>query len=342
MEGQKMSASRELRDARGKNWWWMENALIDMDHLARMGTGAWAILCVLSRHADNHGECFPSLTYLEKKTGLSRQGVVNAMKVLLAGHYVGKCKSGGPHKGSNVYRIRSVDEAADLSAEGLFEQAPVVNRVDYQRPDPINDQNMMVNHVDQVVNTVDQLVNVVDHRNGVGSQRSGLDVVNVVDSKNTNKKKLIQAASAAADSGGDETVDRKSAVSAARRFWQAEWSRAHDGAEAGWDGQHQNSLGKILDRCGVAAEPGRALRRFQLIAAEYFLCTRDYHRGHPLKRLAQDVDYFFHAAEARAKGRPLSTGPNFQGVRNERRLTTEQRGEFPEPERELPNFALSA
>jgi hypothetical protein len=112
-----------LRDGRRRNWFWESNAAFDDGHVARMGVNAWAVRCALNRHADDRGLAFPSISLLQKETGLSRHAVINGIKALTT-RGCEKCGSkyltietiGGPGRGSNRYLVNDLCHCVPASA----------------------------------------------------------------------------------------------------------------------------------------------------------------------------------------------------------------------------------
>jgi DNA-binding Lrp family transcriptional regulator len=119
------------------------------------------MLLALCDHADDENfQCWPSITHLQKKTGLSRQGVCAVINRLVDAGLVEKV--GIRENGNRIYQVRAVN----LVDYSLKETQEVVNEVD--RPSQSDGLG--------VVNDVDR-----------GSQQSLLEIVNDVDSKPSDK-----------------------------------------------------------------------------------------------------------------------------------------------------------
>ena len=56
-----------MRDIRQKNWFWLDNALVDREDIGAMEK---LIYMMLARFADQNGKCFPSQEKLCKISGI--------------------------------------------------------------------------------------------------------------------------------------------------------------------------------------------------------------------------------------------------------------------------------
>lgn len=109
-----MKREKQVQDARQRTWWWAENRVVDDLWIAHVGVYAWAVYCVLLRHADDKGRTFPSAAELSGITGISLSEVRRALKILLGSGLVKRAKKGGP-KSATVYQIREVPTTKNLS-----------------------------------------------------------------------------------------------------------------------------------------------------------------------------------------------------------------------------------
>jgi hypothetical protein len=76
-----MNEHSEIRDIRKRNFYWIDNAV--MDHYApQIGLAALAIYNALARRANQHAQAWPGNADLRRLTGLSRYGVRKAIKKL--------------------------------------------------------------------------------------------------------------------------------------------------------------------------------------------------------------------------------------------------------------------
>jgi Helix-turn-helix domain len=71
----------KLRNRRSKHWFWIDNEVID-SHGKQLGPYGVAIYAMLSRFADQEGECWPSLAILSSRIGISKQKAINCIKQL--------------------------------------------------------------------------------------------------------------------------------------------------------------------------------------------------------------------------------------------------------------------
>lgn len=70
----------KIRDIRTKNWFWIENSLIDREDLESYEK---LIYMTLARYADINGRCFPGLELLMKSTGIgSKKTLIKHIKNL--------------------------------------------------------------------------------------------------------------------------------------------------------------------------------------------------------------------------------------------------------------------
>ena len=94
-----------MRDIRTKNWFWIENSLIDREDLEAYEK---LIYMALVRYADNDGKCFPGLELLMKVTGIgSRKTLTKYLRSLEEKNLIEIKKRTG--KG-NIYFLKNVTE----------------------------------------------------------------------------------------------------------------------------------------------------------------------------------------------------------------------------------------
>ncbi len=100
-----------MRDIRTKNWFWIENSLIDREDLEPYEK---LIYMTLARYADGNGKCFPGLELLMKSTGIgSKKTLIKHIKKLELKGLIEIIKRQG--KG-NIYFLKNVESepVADL------------------------------------------------------------------------------------------------------------------------------------------------------------------------------------------------------------------------------------
>lgn len=100
-----------MRDIRTKNWFWIENSLIDREDLEPYEK---LIYMTLARYADGNGRCFPGLELLMKSTGIgSKKTLIKYIKKLEVKGLIEIIKRQG--KG-NIYFLKNVESepVADL------------------------------------------------------------------------------------------------------------------------------------------------------------------------------------------------------------------------------------
>jgi hypothetical protein len=100
---------RTLQDHRPRDWWWLDNRTVDDLWMPFLGVHAWAVYCVLVRHADGRGRAMPSLKEISGQSGVSLAEVKRSLKVLFAAKLVRKARVGGG-TGTTVYRILPLPE----------------------------------------------------------------------------------------------------------------------------------------------------------------------------------------------------------------------------------------
>lgn len=108
--------AKTLQDARGRDWFWLEDRLVDEGWVARLGVYAWAIYTILIRLSDDRGRAFPSTSELEKLSGVSRTMVKASLRKLILFHLLGRTRKGGPSRGSSVYRLSALPATEQVAA----------------------------------------------------------------------------------------------------------------------------------------------------------------------------------------------------------------------------------
>lgn len=109
-----MSRHRLIEDGRPRSWWWMDNQAVDDLWIAYVGVYAWAIYCVLVRHADDRGRAMPSREEISKITGISLSEVKRSLKVLLGSGLVKRARKGSPTS-PTVYQVRALPESKNTA-----------------------------------------------------------------------------------------------------------------------------------------------------------------------------------------------------------------------------------
>jgi uncharacterized membrane protein YgcG len=87
----------EIRDRRDKHWFWIDDAVIDA-HATALGPFGLALYMVLARHADRHGQCYPSLRRLQALLGDAARNTIKKYLALLVS------------RGLLTYTTRQADE----------------------------------------------------------------------------------------------------------------------------------------------------------------------------------------------------------------------------------------
>lgn len=92
-----------MRTTRQQPWWWAANEVVD-HHLAEIGPTAFAVYCVLCRHA-HEGECYLSMQIIAEKAGLRGAAAFEAIRTLEA---------------AGLIRRREVQPGDDLPTLNLY------------------------------------------------------------------------------------------------------------------------------------------------------------------------------------------------------------------------------
>jgi len=97
----------EIRDAREKDWFWLDNEYLN-GYARLLGIYASSVYLSLCRHADNRTQrCFPSMRLIAEELGISAKTVERATKVLGEWGIVIIAKSRGKdgRQANNVYTL---------------------------------------------------------------------------------------------------------------------------------------------------------------------------------------------------------------------------------------------
>ncbi|HBF8836030.1 TPA: helix-turn-helix domain-containing protein [Clostridioides difficile] len=106
-----------LKDARKKEWFWLENDLVDREDL---GIYEKMIYIVLARYSDNESCCFPSYKTIALKCGCSERQAKSVVKILENKGLIKKenrIKSNSNEKESNIYFILTAKLGSEYDAQ---------------------------------------------------------------------------------------------------------------------------------------------------------------------------------------------------------------------------------
>ena len=100
-----------MRDIREKNWFWLENDLVDREDITAMEK---LIYMLLARYADKDGKCFPSQEKLCKITGIKDyRTIVKYLKQLEEKGLIEIQKTNGK---VNIYYLKNIGKAPTKNA----------------------------------------------------------------------------------------------------------------------------------------------------------------------------------------------------------------------------------
>lgn len=106
-----------LKDARKKEWFWLENDLVDREDL---GIYEKMIYIVLARYSDNESCCFPSYKKIALKCGCSERQAKSVVKILENKGLIKKenrIKSNSNEKESNIYFVLTAKLGGEYDAQ---------------------------------------------------------------------------------------------------------------------------------------------------------------------------------------------------------------------------------
>ncbi|HCQ5581948.1 TPA: helix-turn-helix domain-containing protein [Clostridioides difficile] len=106
-----------LKDARKKEWFWLENDLVDREDLTIYEK---MIYIVLARYSDDNSCCFPSYRTISLKCGCSERQAKNVIKILEEKRLIKKenrIKSNSNEKESNIYFILTAKLGSEYDAQ---------------------------------------------------------------------------------------------------------------------------------------------------------------------------------------------------------------------------------
>lgn len=108
------------------HWFHMFASIVDNNELAKMGTQAFAVYCVVKRHAGfNNGDSFPSIETIAERTGLSARQVMRELDTLIGLNYIGKQKIGRRNLYEITEKIAITTETGDQGV-ATFKYAPAL------------------------------------------------------------------------------------------------------------------------------------------------------------------------------------------------------------------------
>jgi hypothetical protein len=73
--------SARVRDSRRKNWFWLDNEIID-EYVPRMKDSSFKVYAYLCRRANEDGQCWPSQRRITEDLGMSRNTIKEAISEL--------------------------------------------------------------------------------------------------------------------------------------------------------------------------------------------------------------------------------------------------------------------
>jgi hypothetical protein len=122
----------EIRDRRDKHWFWIDDAVIDA-HATALGSFGLALYMVLARHADRHGQCYPSLRRLQELMGDASRNTIKKYLALLVSRgliaWTPRLDEDG-NPSSHLYTLLPIPTSPDASAGGRSTIDPGVSTID--------------------------------------------------------------------------------------------------------------------------------------------------------------------------------------------------------------------
>lgn len=116
-----------LRDKRYKEWFWLENEIIDREDLTIYEK---MIYTVLARHTNSESTCFPSYNIIARKSGCSERQAKNCIKSLIEKNLIIKIGTKGR---ANVYQVMSARTSA-CDAQELVHEVHTYSACDALEP----------------------------------------------------------------------------------------------------------------------------------------------------------------------------------------------------------------
>nr|DAV08141.1 MAG TPA: hypothetical protein [Caudoviricetes sp.] len=158
-----------MRDIREKNWFWLENDLVDREDISAMEK---LIYMLLARYADKEGKCFPSQDKLCKITGIKDyRTIVKYLKQLEEKGLIEIKKNNGK---VNVYYLKNVStpptkNVGTKNATANFAEEPPTKNVGTP---PTNFAGITIhnekdtNNNTQYIKEIDEVVNHLNEKAG--------------------------------------------------------------------------------------------------------------------------------------------------------------------------------
>jgi replication initiation and membrane attachment protein DnaB len=107
----------EIRDRRDKHWFWIDDAVVDTYHKV-LGPFGLALYAVLARHANQHGQCYPSMRRLQMLMGDASRNTIKKYLALLVQcgliHYTTRTDEDGDAT-SHLYTLLPMPTTTPLS-----------------------------------------------------------------------------------------------------------------------------------------------------------------------------------------------------------------------------------
>jgi hypothetical protein len=154
-----------MRDIREKNWFWLENDLVDREDISAMEK---LIYMLLARYADKEGKCFPSQDKLCKITGIKDyRTIVKYLKQLEEKGLIEIKKNNGK---VNVYYLKNVStpptkNVGTKNATANFVEEPPTKNVGTP---PTNFAGITIHNKKDIINNtqyIKEIEEVVIHLN---------------------------------------------------------------------------------------------------------------------------------------------------------------------------------